>query len=855
MTDARHFAPGVAAGNDADSKLGGFPSLAERELADTITTLGPVGLQERRRQTARYVQDDGITYGATPDGRQGRNWTIDPLPFIIDAPDWRVLEAGLKQRSQVLDLLLADIYGERKVVAEGLVAPEILAAHPGFLRQVDGIRLPGPHQLAHLATDLGRTSDGTWVAYSDRAQAPSGAGYAMATRRITTRVMAGLHRDTALARLRTFFHTMAASLLDAAPENVEDPRIVLLSPGPESETAFDQAFFATLLGLPMVESPDLFMRDGVVMRNTTTGEEAVDVIVRRVDADWCDPLDLRGDSRLGVPGIVEATRRGTLSVVNPLGSGVLENPALTRLLPVLTRYFLGEDAKLATTPTYWCGDDAELSHVLANLDHLVVKPLARNGHPQPVFTEKLTASARAELAARIAAEPWLWCAQEFVSFTSSPVIGRHGVEQREVVLRTFAVGRGEEYQIMPGALGRVPRQLGELNISNATGALAKDVWVLVDEQAASPEAPQRRLREVLALHEGAGLSTRMAGNLFWLGRYAERTEATSRLLRVVADVTEDHARRPGSQGFVAMSALLVATSQVLNLRPGFSPATPEAFTTPYPELRRALLDADAEGTVAFASRRLIGVAQSVREILSLDTWLVLARLERTLATEFTDDQPLQPIFAQIQEVMLAFAGIMAQNMIRDASWAYIEIGSRLERAQHTVSLLRASLLANRSPNTEAMITEAVLTAGESIITHRRRLAGGAGPLQLAESTLDLLLLDSSNPRSVAYQLARLADAFEMVGALEQAERSRLLFAQLGAVDPSGMGEADRSALADLTASILTEVRELAANFERQHLTSVSLLQTQQSEWGLVTTYPSDHAAVDQGESESDEELS
>lgn len=820
-----------ADGGDLFVGADGVWPLQER-LAETIDVLGGRGLQRSRRQAARLVDDDGITYGAGTDGRQGRNWVVDPLPLIIDNPEWSTIERGLQQRSQVLDLLLADLYGERRSIAAGIVPGEVVAAHPGFLRQVDGIRLPGHHQLVHVASDLGRSRTGEWVVFGDRADAPSGAGYAMATRRIISNVMGQLHRETPIARLRSFFHTMSASLLDAAPPTADEPRIVLLSPGAESETAYDQAFLATLLGLPMVESDDLFMHGGMLRRRTTTGDEVVDVVLRRVDADWCDPLDLRGGSRLGVPGMVEASRQGTLSVVNHLGAGVLENPGLTRVLPELTRFFLGEDPQLASVTTWWCGDPAERSHVLAHLDNLVVKPLARSMRVEPLFGSDLTAAQRETLVARITAEPWLWCAQEPVQFATTPVVRGERIEPREVVLRTFAVARADGYEVMPGALGRVARTREQRVISNATGALAKDVWVQVGDASTQPELPVHRSGGTTR-HQ-VGLSSRSASNLFWLGRYAERAETTARLLRVSSDLAEDHARRPGSQGFTAMREVLGGVNRVLTLPgSGLLPAGDDFSDTPT-RLRAALLDASLAGSVAFAANHVVSSAQAVREILSLDTWLVLARLERTLDDAGQDDMQLRGVLAQVQEALLAFAGITSQNMIRDESWAWIDLGTAIERAQLTVSLLRTTLMTQRSPNIDAMVTEAVLTAGESIITHRRRLASGTGPHHVVDSVFDLLWLDPTNPRSVVYQLERMVTDLVMVDALDLAERCRGLRARLEALDPVGLASGDRGVVNELANDLTHELRDISDTIEAGWMTRVPRVQLQPSDWGEVS---------------------
>lgn len=778
-------------------------------------------LLQRRDRARRLVADDAITYGTSGDGGQGRNWAIDPLPVVIEAADWAGLERGLQQRATLLDLTLRDLYGERTLVRDGILPAEVVAAHPGFVRAVDGL----PDQrLVHVASDVVRTADG-WTALSDRAQAPTGSGYAMATRRIMSRVLPGAHREADLARLRGFFHTMSASLMALAPDTGEAPRVVLLSPGSESDTAYDQAFLATLLGLPLVEAEDLVVREGRVLRRTTGREEGVDVILRRVDAEWCDPLDLRGDSRLGITGLVEAVRRGTVRVVNPLGSGVLENPVVAGRLDAVARHLLDEDLLLPTAPTWWCGEDGALARVRAHLDDLVLKPLARTGGVASVVGASLSTAQRAELLARIDAEPWAWAAQERVLPSTAPVVTSQGLRPRELVLRTFAVGRPDAYEVMPGGLARVARVDGQPVISNASGALAKDVWVLADGRTREPLPLTRRATR----RPVEGLAPRAAEDLFWLGRYAERAEATARLLRVADDLVADHARRPGTPGHAAMSAILRATTQVTGVQPGFDDAA-----DPAPVLRALALDGTQKGTLRYCVGRVVRAAQGVREMLSLDTWVVLSHLERTLAEELPDDAALAPVLVRAQESLLALAGITGGGMIRDETWAYVDAGIRLERAQHTVSLLRATLAHERPPVIDAQVTEAVLMAGESVITHRRRTAMGVGPISPVESTVQLLLLDPANPRSVAYQLDRLREDLPLTNDAAGVAVAAGLAERLAAVDPEPLGGHTRTDLTDLLDTLAAELTDLSTGVRRRHFRRQAPRRRMASEWSGVT---------------------
>lgn len=734
----------------------GAPRPHTAELAATIDQTGLGGLLAARAEAAGLVADEGITYGAGSSGAR-TPWLVDPLPLPLDAADWTGLERGLLQRARLLDAVMADLYGERTLLRSRVLPPATILSHPGFTRPADRIAAPGRHQLVLTATDLGRDSTGAWRVISDRTQAPAGAGYAMATRRIVSRVLAGLHRSSDLARLRGFFHAMTGALLDAAPGGSETPRVVLLSRGATSATAYDQGFLAAMLGFPLAEADDLVVSRGRVWLRAGDDLEPVDVILRRVEAALADPLEFRGNSEVGLPGLVEAARQRAVSVVNPVGSGVLDNPALIAHLPAVAQALLGEDLLLDSPATWWCGDPAQLSHVLTHLDSLVIKPTARRDAAAVRYGWLLSAADRAELVERIREEPWAWCGQEPIELSTAPVVAPGGLEPRRFVLRTFGVAAGDGYQFLPGGLGRVAASISEHTVSSAAGTLAKDVWV---PASAAERAELERVRPRLILAREAAVPPRVARTLMTIGKFAERAESTARLVKVADDVAEDFAARQGSWGSVAAGQLIEAVAGITGIERWYAESALGYLT-------RVALDASAPGGVHYSARRLTAEAQEVRDIMSVDVWSVFSRLERTLASRPEADDDLQPLLADVLESLLAWAGIMGQSMVRDSSWAFLDAGSRLERARHTVSMLRHALR-GRVPGspidpTAELVADAVLRAGESIITHRRRAASGTGPSSAIESVRQLLVHDSANPRSVAHSLEALAADLRLVG--------------------------------------------------------------------------------------------
>ncbi len=720
-----------------------------RGLSESLELLGPTGLETTRANTSRLLDGDGVVY--RPLGsEEAQRWQLDPLPVLLEGADWAGLEPALAQRARLLDAIVTDLYRGRSVLRRGLLPPEIVFAHSGFLRSCDQLRVPGPRQLFTVAMDLARDPDGRWVVLHDRAASPSGAGFAMENRRVVSRVLPGLYGEARIHRLGPFFHAMRLGLQEVAPTTAEAPRVVLLTSGPLSETAYDQAFLSQLLGYPLVAGSDLSIRDGKVWLRGIDGPEQVDVVLRRVDSDFCDPLELRSESQLGVPGLLEASRLGSVSVVNGLGAGVLENPGLLPFLPGLSRALLEEDLLLESAQTWWCGDAKSLQQVRDRFDSLVLKPISRGLSRSSTFGWELSAPGRAELLAQIEAEPHLWVGQEPVAASTVPTLSGGGVAPRSMVLRTFAVAQGGDYQVLTGGLVRVAAARDSILVSTQAGAVAKDAWVLTSQAKPVPDAwlldgtPTEMRQGVV--------SPRMAEDLFWLGRYTERAEATTRLLRTVRDRSGDFTHSPEPAGAACLSALLTVLTTVTATWPGFT--VESRRDDPQAELLALVVDATRPGTLAHSVHHLTAATQAVRDQLSPDTWLVLGSLDAALRDldGGGNDVLVGQTLTRALSGLLALAGLAAESMVRDLGWRFMETGRRIERAQQVVALLAAALVEERPADVDSLVVESVLVAAESIITYRRRYA----PRAEVSTLLELLLVDRENPRSIAHQLDRLA---------------------------------------------------------------------------------------------------
>ncbi|HXA12525.1 MAG TPA: circularly permuted type 2 ATP-grasp protein, partial [Mycobacterium sp.] len=609
------------------------------ELADAVGERGRAGLDKLRSTVRDLVENDGITYGQIdPNGDAVTNghgaaspgpWRLDGLPLLISAADWEVLEAGLLQRSRLLDAVLTDLYGPRRSITSGLLPPQLVFGHPGYVRAARGIEIPGRHQLFMYGCDVSRDGSGTFRVNADWTQAPSGAGYALADRRVVAHAIPDLYERIGPRPTSPFAQALRLALIDAAPDAAEDPDVVVLSPGIHSETAFDQAYLATVLGFPLVESADLVVRDGKLWMRSLGTLKRVDVVLRRVDADYADPLDLRADSRLGVVGLVEVQRRGAVTVVNTLGSGVLESPGLLRFLPELADLLLGETPLLHSAPVFWGGIDAERSHIVAHLSSLLIKPTIGG---DAIVGPALSARQRATLVARIEAAPWQWVGQELPQFSSAPTGYRAGtLTSAGVGLRLFSVSQRGGYAPMIGGLGYVVATGNAAYELNTVAA--KDVWVRPTERARAETVTVPSVQ--LPTMTGAGTqgvsSPRVLSDLFWMGRYGERAENLARLLIVTRERYHEFRHRQGTEESECVPVLLTTLGKITGTDTGAEGDHPEMIAVAPSTLWSLTVDHDRPGSLAQSVERLGLAARAVRDQLSTDTWSVLAAVERAVA--------------------------------------------------------------------------------------------------------------------------------------------------------------------------------------------------------------------------------
>jgi uncharacterized circularly permuted ATP-grasp superfamily protein/uncharacterized alpha-E superfamily protein len=738
-----------------------------------IKHLSKGGAETARRTvelTRRLIIENGVTYNvyADPQGRD-RPWQLDPLPLLIDGQEWRDLAAGLKQRAELLNALLADLYGPQSLIARGVVPAELAFGHPNFLWAAHGTRPLADTWLHIYAADLARAPDGRWWVLSDRTQTPSGPGYALENRAIISRVLPGLVNELSARPLTGFFNRLRESLARFVDDG-SPPLIVVLTPGPFNETYFEHAYLARHLGIPLVQGQDLTVRADTVYMKTLSGLKRVHAILRRLDDDFCDPLELRADSALGVPGLLGVVRAGRVALANALGAGVLESAAWLGFLPGAAETLLGESLRLPSVATWWCGEKPALDYAIENLGRLVVKPAFPNQRFEPRFGRDLEEDDRDRVIERLRGRPYAYVAQERISLSQAPS-WRAGANvrltPRTLTMRVYAIATEDGYEVMPGGLARISAE-GVIDIvSSQRGGGSKDVWVLGDPNGAStPVATIGPSTEALPHQRRHDeLPSQLVENLYWLGRYSERCEDKARLLRATLAVRTNIAMWRGAREECVRQGVL----------------------SPDDEPTDSLYDDAQPFGLAADLGRLGWCATQSRSLLSAEHWRSISNMQRHFQEAGASlADPLETL-DRLLVSLTALCGFALDDMTQDDGWRMLMLGRRLERIQFLASLI-AGRLEDGAPIKQSEL-EWLLDIGGVSITYRTRYVS----IPQLEPALQLLIFEDSSPRALAYQWRKigrtLGDLANSIGAISDEELDEPV-ARLRAVGTDGLEDDD-----------------------------------------------------------------
>jgi len=724
-------------------------------------------LQAKRRAEIidQQILDNGVTYNvyADPKGAD-RLWELDSLPNIIDSAEWSGIAVGVAQRANLLNHVLTDLYGPQQLLRDGLLPPELVHGHSHFLWPAHGVKAPEDIHLHIYGCDLARAPDGRWWVLADRTQTPSGAGYAIENRDILARAYSGGLDRLGVQSLDGYFQRLSDHLLRLAGAEKGSASLVLLTPGALNETYFEHAFLAHELGIPLVEANDLTVRDSTLWLKTLDGLKRVHAVIRRVEGGWCDPLELRSHSALGVPGLLDVARAGRVLIANSLGSGVVESPALMGFLPAICERILGESLQLPSLATWWCGERPVAEQALAKLNDLVFKPSFPLQRFEPVFAADLDRAGQRALRGRIERRGYAYVAQERIKLSTTPVmLDRCGsaLGPRAMVMRVFALATDTGFEVIPGGLTRVAGQLDAEVVSMQRGGRSKDTWVL-GALPVGDELPQTTIAAPSRVD--LQVLSRTLENLFWLGRNSERCDAHLRVLRSMLK------QMRGSSPVLAKSSRRIA--EAVHMLPAAKTHTAKSFAA---AVISAITDEAWSGSLRQCLNNLVGSATEVRAVLSKDNWRTVRELKQVNAelAAKTDTDAMLMVLNRLAVALAAMTGFALGGMTRDRGRQFLIAGRSLEYLyQH--SLLLAKALSGRRIDTETLGW--LLELSRSTITFRRRYQSAP---QLA-ATLDLITVDASNPHSIRCHMDILLDALvaldcgpELADPLRQA-RDRLL---------------------------------------------------------------------------------
>lgn len=774
-----------------------------KALFATFEKLGIHELKNRNQEIISKLRENGVTYNVygAPDG-MNRPWQLDPIPFLIEQKEWNAIAKGLQQRAIVLDLLLKDLYGPRNLIKDAIIPAELVFENTGFFRSCIDIKVPAARQLTLFAADMARGPDGQMWIVDNRTQAPSGSGYTLENRIVMSKLLPELADGMYVSKLSPFFNSIQNTVLRLSDKSKDAPNIVYLTPGPGNEAYFEHAYLASYLGYTLAQGDDLLVRNGSVWLKSIDGLQKVDVIVRRVDDDWCDPLELREDSRLGVPGLLQAIRLGNVQVLNPPGSGVLENHAFLAFMDNICQYFLGEKLLMPNVATWWCGHKKELNYVLDNIDELIIKKANRKSRFSSIYGRLLSYSEKETLKRTISSRPHEFIAQQEVSLSTTPSLIDGHIEPRYAALRAFMVADENGYHVMQGGLTRSSAVKDRFVISNQQGGFSKDTWIVSDKS----EEPQDRivLNTPAAVNKHVSLPSRSAENLFWVGRYCERAMAVIKFMNITINVLNLDRNFGGSAKQEHIKILLQSLTHVSATYPGFLEGD-EKLNDPYREIIALTSDHYRPGTVASNIGAFLNAVGAVRNQWELEIWRIVDLIDNGYQeirnASHMNSTNIQRTLDGLFNNMFTFLGVIAESMPRDNSFLLLETGKLIERILSKISVIQSNFGVRNAPAVENELIEATLINHHMLVNYRQIYKSHLS----VEAMLDMILLEPSMPYSLGYMLDELKKNLAELPATTRGER---------------LNEAERLALKASTLIKLANIPELSKynwNDERTEL--------------------------------------
>ena len=681
-----------------------------QSLFDTLESIGIEELELRNQEIINKLKENGVTYNVyNADNGGNRAWKLDPIPFLIHQKEWQNIEKGLKQRAHLLDLILKDIYGPQLLIKKNIIPAELVFDNSGFLQPCFDVKQKLQNQLLIYACDMARGPDGKMWLLDNRTQSPSGSGYTLENRTVMAKVFPELNKNIYRNRLSPYFIHLQQTVATLGNLSNENPKVVFLTPGADNETYFEHVYLSSYLGYTLVQGSDLLVRDGFVWLKSIDGLERVDVIIRRVDDEWCDPLELRQNSLLGVPGLLQVMRMGNVAVVNPPGASVVENYGMMAFMQNACKFLLDEPLQMNSVATWWCGQTKELNFVLSNLHRLIIKKANRKQGFKSLYGRQMSKEDLEKLRQMILKNPKDFVAQEEVSLSTTPSFIDGKLVPRFAAIRTFLVSDGNDYKVMQGGLTRSSPVKDKFVISNQLGGLSKDTWIVTD----TPTEHYERIviRKTSNNQHNNSLTSRNAENLFWVGRLFERTMALTSFLKIVLDRLNENVNDKAKKQQEYLVVLFKSITHLTKTYPGFAEEVDDSiFENPEPELFSLINNGKKAGSVAYDIQSFLRTSNQVSDKWNTDTRRILNLIEDNLQS-LRNSHSINQVSHNLDKLytrLFAFYGNIFETLPRDSGFYLLEAGKNIERILSLVSVLRSAFSFKNNDEVETVLMEAVL---------------------------------------------------------------------------------------------------------------------------------------------------
>lgn len=733
-------------------------------LFDTLESIGIEELELRNQEIVKKLRENGVTYNVYDSNKESnRAWKLDPIPFLIHESEWKSIEKGLKQRAHLLDLILKDLYGPQSLIKNAIIPAELVFDNSGFLLPCFDIRQKHDKQLLNYAVDLARGPDGKMWLLDNRTQAPSGAGYALENRIVMSKVIPELNTKTYRSRLSPYFSQLQQTVDTLGNNTNENPNVVFLTPGPGNETYFEHVYLSSYLGYTLVQGNDLLVRDGFVWLKSIDQLERVDVIIKRLDDEWCDPLELRRDSLLGIPGLLQVIRLGNVSVVNPPGTSILENYGLMAFMQNACKFLLKEPLLMPSVATWWCGQTKELNFVLANLPKLIIKKTNRKQGFRSIYGRLLKIEQLEDLKKLILKNPKDFVAQEEVSLSTTPSFIDGSIEPRYAAIRAFLVAEGDDYKVMQGGLTRSSAVKDKFEISNQLGGISKDTWVITDSPIEYHEKSIERKNTNNQLNNS--LTSRNAENLFWLGRLCERTMALRSFLKIILSRLNENVTKHGNKQPDFLVVLLKSLTHLTQTYPGFvgkevkdgETFDNEAiFENPIAELLLLINDPTKMGSVVYNLQSLLNTINQVSEKWNHDTRRIINLVDDSLfVLKKTNTNNINYVNHSLDKLhirLFSFYGNIYETLPRDNGFYLLETGKNVERILSLISVFRSTFNFKKIEEEEAVLMEAILENHHLLAQYRNIYKSHLS----LKAVINMVFLEKNLPYTLTYLLDTLS---------------------------------------------------------------------------------------------------